>query len=809
LGNPATSLVDACNAIPQASRSALSLAMAGMNTNCAVVNPAQNLFQSGTSINFVPIIPMVSNSYNGLAKIDYNINEKHSLNGELFMNNFTGLATQNQVAEYWRTNTVNQSRLGGIHYTWLPSATIVNEARVGINRVLQDSKPGDCSAIGQPDYASYLNSGAQACGFPALTISGFSALGCCSSFRKLQGPDWTTELIDGLSWSRGKHNFKFGGEMRRMIYNGGTYSPGHGSFTFAASGSTNALEEFLMGNPSQAQILVGNPLTSISDWGTALYAQDDWRITPRLTINAGLRWEYVTPIQAGVGGLANFSPTQGLVQVGKQINNVYGPQAHNFGPRFGFAWDVAGNGKTVIRGGGAIIYVLQGFNVLTSQQGTATSTASLTQIPTGALLNGVPGPGNILVGAESLTASQINWSIAGPVFPAGTISCTTAAPCPILAVDPHLKTPYVSSWNLGIQRQLTNNMALDVAYVGNHGTGLTQLVDVNAAALGAGWGTNPTATSSVNKTLENASRPYFSQFPYLSNINTLENVDHSNYDGLQTTLTQRMSHGLTFTTGYTYAHALDMSAGDWRGANVPMYSPNASLEYGNSNYDIRHRFTTTLTYALPEKKGYAQMLEGWQLNTIVNIQGGLPWSVLDKTSDISGTGEKADRWDFFGNPSDFSDRGSNAIPFYSGTSNASCLSQAQTMGPAGVAALTKYGCYVSGSSMLLPPGLGQLGTMGQNIFRSNGLHVVDFSVTKKFRVTERIGMQFRAEIFNLMNSTQYGNPGYNNAGRNSPTNGSSGTPFGKSSATPDVLIANPQVGTGAARSLQLGLKILF
>lgn len=270
-----------------------------------------------------------------------------------------------------------------------------------------------------------------------------------------------------------------------------------------------------------------------------------------------------------------------------------------------------------------------------------------------------------------------------------------------------------------------------------------------------------------------------------------------------------MSHGLNFTAGYTYSHALDMAPGDWRGADVPMYSPNATLEYGNSNYDIRHRFTTTLTYALPEKKGYAQMLQGWQLNTIVNLQTGLPWSVLDKTSDISGTGEFADRWDFFGNPSDFSDRGANAIPFFAGTSNPQCLSQAQAMGPAGVAALTKYGCYVSGSSMMLPPALGTLGTMGNNIFRSNGLHVVDASVTKRIIITERIGMQFRAEFFNVLNSTEYGNPAYNNAGRNNPTNGSSGTLFGNSSATPDVLIANPQVGTGAARSLQLGLKIIF
>ena len=210
---------------------------------------------------------------------------------------------------------------------------------------------------------------------------------------------------------------------------------------------------------------------------------------------------------------------------------------------------------------------------------------------------------------------------------------------------------------------------------------------------------------------------------------------------------------------------------------------------------------------MPEKKGYAQMLEGWQLNTIVNISTSMPWSLIDNSSDLSGTGERTDRWNFYGSPSDFSNRGPVAVPYFAGTSNPTCLAQAQAQNS--VSSLTKYGCYVSGSSMLLPPAFGSLGTMGQNIFRANGLHLVDFSITKKIRITERVSGQFRAEFFNVLNQTQYANPAYNSAGRANPTNGSSGTPFGNSPATPDVQIANPQIGTGAARSMQLGLKIQF
>ena len=595
-----------------------------------------------------------------------------------------------------------------------------------------------------------------------------------------------------------------------MIYNGGTYRAGKGTFTFRSTGSgataQTALQAFLAGVPFQGVNFVGNPNVHITDWGYAGFAQDDWRITPRLTLNLGLRYEYVTPIVEAGNQLANFDPARGMVQVGKQIDRPYNPDRNNFAPRLGFAWDVTGNGRTILRGGGALIYVLQGFNVLTSQQGTRAVTTGLNTSPTGALLNGVPGTGNINTGAVTLTGPQLNWTLAGPIFPSGQVVCTTAAPCPILAVDPNLRVPYVTSWNLGIQRQLTHNLALDVTYVGNHGSKLTHLIDVNAAALGSGWIGNPAAASVP---LENQGRPYFSKFPYLSNINTVMNTDRSNYNGLQSTLTERLSHGLNFTVGYTYAHALDMSAGDWRGANVPSYSPNPKLEYGNSNYDIRHRFTASVTYALPNKKGFAQMLEGWQLNSILNVQGGLPWAVVDSSTDVSGTGEGVDRWNFFGNPSGFSGRKDVAIPYFTGTTNSACLAKATAAGAAAISSLSKFGCYVAGDSRMLPPALGSLGNMGNNIFRGNGIHLLDLSLTKKWRFTERVSAQFRAEVFNVLNVTAYSNPAYNQGGSGAHNNPTTTSGFGNSTTTPDVQIANPQVGAGAARATQLGLKIIF
>jgi hypothetical protein len=287
------------------------------------------------------------------------------------------------------------------------------------------------------------------------------------------------------------------------------------------------------------------------------------------------------------------------------------------------------------------------------------------------------------------------------------------------------------------------------------------------------------------------------------------NADRSNYNGLQATLTERPAHGLNFTLGYTYAHALDMLGRDWL-ANVPMYSPNPKLDYGSSQFDVRHRFTAAVTYALPEKKSFAQMLEGWQVNSIVNLTTGAPWVVIDSTTDVSGTGEFTDRWNFYGKPNDFSYRNSSPIPWFSGTSNAACLSQATGLGANAVSSLSKWGCFASGSSMMLPPALGALGTMGRDIFRNNGLGLLDLSVTKKWKLTERVSTQFRAEFFNILNAVAYASPtGATTIGSGQHNNPTTSGGFGTSLTTPDVANANPQVGSGAARSTQLGLKILF
>ena len=686
------SLLNACNALavapntlqPQARRPHVwrlaghmrsDIPLHGHLPNAAVTNGAD------------PVTPIGNDTLNnGLAKIDYHMNDKNTLSGEYFMGNFDGLGFQGAPAQpYWDTRSHARATIIGAHWTWLPSSTVVNEAHFGVNRFFQPSYPGDCSSIGQPSGETGINWGTPTsiipqtgepanCGMPPITIQGFTATGCCNSFPKIQGPDYTIQFIDSVAYIHGNHSFKFGGEARHMSTKEGTFSQSRGAITFAngASGLTG-LQEYLLGNISTTVLpseLVGTPDVHVSDKGYSLFGQDDIRLTHTFTLNLGVRYERVTPIQESNNQLANFDPNtpSGLIQIG-QSSSLY-PAWNSFSPRLGFAWDISGNAKWVVRGGFNIIPVLEGFNVFISQQGTSPVTTGLNTTPTGALLNGVPGPGNMETATLTFQPSALNWSLAGPIFPSiapNQLACNSPTnaspnnnPCPILAVNPNLKRPYAPAWNLSVQHAFTNNLSLQVAYVGSHGVGLLGLNDANAPAIGSGWETYSSGTKtcspgagpagSVSTTCENLSRPYYSKFPYLSNINTIQNLDASNYNGLQVTLTQRPMHGLNYVIGYVYSHCMEMGSGDWNGAALPGDTYNPRADYGDCLTDVRHSLTWSLTYALPGRKGYGQMLEGWNLNSIFKYQTALPYNTPDTKNNISGTGELQDRWNFVGDP---------------------------------------------------------------------------------------------------------------------------------------------------------------
>jgi hypothetical protein len=399
------------------------------------------------------------------------------------------------------------------------------------------------------------------------------------------------------------------------------------------------------------------------------------------------------------------------------------------------------------------------------------------------------------------------------------------------------------NYSLGVTHAFNNNLSLEVGFVGDHGARLTGFSDLNQCPANI-----------TTATTNNCVTPYSTRFPYFGFINVMTNDVRSNYDSMQATLTKRMSHGFSLIVGYTYAHGLDNGSLNRFGL-LPQNAYNPGAEYGNSDFDVRHRATFTATYNVPGIKGFGQVLEGWQLNGIVNLQSAQPWLVNDYNdgpyanfpNGFSGTGDNADRWDFFGNPSDF--QGSSvSIPYCSGftvaggTPNASgyivggtinsagatCTSTAAVSNVSTAAAnsstliancvknapdpntLAAGGCFANGNSVMTPPTAGTFGTMGRNIFRDRGYYDVDFSVFKNFTFKERYNAQFRLEIFNILNHPTYANPygasaGFS-GGNNDPALPSG---FGGTGGTPDVVAGNPVVGSGDSRDIQVGLKLTF
>jgi hypothetical protein len=281
---------------------------------------------------------------------------------------------------------------------------------------------------------------------------------------------------------------------------------------------------------------------------------------------------------------------------------------------------------------------------------------------------------------------------------------------------------------------------------------------------------------------------------------------------------------LSAVAGYTYSHSLDDVGANWDfgyGSGLPQNAHNVGAEYGNSDFDVRQRLTLSLTYAIPGRPGYAQTLEGWELNSIITLQSPQFWGPIDEGTDAAGVGalptsppaQSPIRWNFFGNTDDFKS-GPTPIPQYTvGTTGlpAACTSKALdldggTPGPA-TAALNLFGCYAKGNSVMIPPALGQFGNMGRNIFPDSGFKNVDFSIAKNWHFTERFRAQFRAEFFNIFNHPNFANPygGQNGFGLNDP----SASGFGCGCATPDVAAANPVIGSGGSRAIQLGLKLIF
>ena len=439
---------------------------------------------------------------NFLAKVDFNINQRNSISGMYFFGNNNGTVEDfPELQSDWRSKIHTRAQVVGGNWIWTPGTRWVNEARIGYNRLYQPTFPGDinipASGYGlDTGVSGPFTGGLPRIGFAGAFVPGLGAF----KWPKFQGPDYRTQFIDHVSYTAGKHSLKFGGELHRNAFNGGAFGNARGSITFlggvaipTGAGST-PLEDFFAGDPFKASVQVGDPTLHIRNWAYGLFLQDDWRVTKNLTLNLGIRYEYSSVMKEAHNLLGNFDPNSatGLIQAGMGgVSGPYNPDHNDFAPRFGFAWDLNGKGTTVIRGGAGLVYETVNWESMLAFN----NAFGLGNVPTGATIDaaGDTAGGTITAGNLSIPPGMPQWDSGVPIFGANVsttkLNCdpVNAAPCPIMSVDRKLTTPYVWHWTLDVQHSFTPNLSLEVAYVGNHGSNLIGIRDINQAPVGSGW----------------------------------------------------------------------------------------------------------------------------------------------------------------------------------------------------------------------------------------------------------------------------------------------------------------------------------
>jgi hypothetical protein len=866
-----------------------ALTQAQVTAGCSA---ASSLFGSngGAATTYVTDFVGSGGSNNGVFKMDWHPNDHNSLNGEFYIGGGPDEIAGAAVEPYWEGSIAVQPKAIRGVWIWTPNSSIVNDARFGYDYDNLPIYDNECQhPNGVPNYAALgFIAGNYPCngpgtngvpaygGFPNVTLNGgFTTLGDIETIQQEQQM-WYYAFEDSVSYTRGKHLFKFGGEIRFNTFDGEGSAGGRGTVAFGATsafGGATPLEDFMAGVPASGEVLVGQQFNTFHFPQYALFAQDDWRVLPTLTLNLGLRWEDTSALTAVGNHEANFVPglpndPTGLVQE-TNGKNVYQNNPLAFAPRIGLAWDVSGKGTTVVRAGFNVMY-----STIPSVKSIVSSAGSYLQgIPTGFTFYNTDGttfagPGNNDSGAVNLVTASLPWAVNTPVFnafqtgalqcgdgvypnfpligtptgglPAGATGTAEPGPCFLQAINPKLKNPIIYYRTLGVTHAFTNNLSATVNYVGSHGGDSLVTSNINNPTPGIKNGT-PTATNPYPSYIEQDRRPYNTEYPFYSQIEYETNLGTENYDGLQASITQRISHGLNFTVAYTLSHNLSSGAG--------LLQNEPALSYGNSSVDVRNTFTYSMTYNVPGLKSPGQVLEGWRINTTVILQSGFPLGPSDTSSDLLGTG-LGDAWTLVGTPTDFDKSlggpgasvpcwgvlGSGGTSFagqancakvapgtipgggaltaataaaYDTNLPAKCISaaSAETTNPAVVAAgdpnatgllsLAHYGCYTDGASVIVPPAQGTYGTMAPNALYDKGFHDWNVSFTKTTQFKERYSVDLRIDFFNVLNRTSYAAPSVTLTSPNT---------FGQAASTPDT--SNPVIGNGA-RKIQLGLKFTF
>lgn len=643
---------------------------------------------------------------------------------------------QGNTLSGWGDTRASRRQIGTFSEDHIFGPSLTNTARIGYNRIHITFSPNQKLNSANFNIDSGVNA---AIGLAQMDIGGDALdFGGPAGFPQGRG-DTSAVLNDTLSWLKGRHSFAFGGEIRR-VYND-NFSLDPTIFRFSS------VSNFLNDAPSSFSF-AGTTADRILSPAYDGFVEDSFKMRPNFTLQMGLRYSwYSTPSEAANRFTVFDAATVSLVQLGTNgIGQAFHTNNKNFQPRLGVVWDPFSNQKTIVRAGYAI----------------------LTDEPVTGIITGLNSNPPFSAPLTSTTATMIN---AASVAGASGLAPAT--------IDPNFDNPYVQSYNLNIEEQLTPSTGLTVGYMGSKGTHLRIARNLNQLELVGGSLVRPFPTLSATSPIKPGVN--------LGNINEVTSGANSNYNALVVELNRRLTHGLQLISSYTYSKSIDDNSLNSQGT-ILQNSLDIANGRGLSDFDVRHRFVLSGFYELPFHGN--RLTSGWEVGTIIQAQTGNPLNVTTGISNFTGTTALTAGGGL--RPDLLGPVGTTGNPAQWFTNPVVCAESTQT-------GITQPLCSATpNAAFALPVGTtpagDHFGNLGRNALTGPGFVNTDLSLVKNTKLTERLNLQFRTEAFDVFNHPNFGNPNLN----------AQSSSFGRITGT-----RFPTGDFGSARQLQISLKLQF